>query len=369
MTDTLHDHVSAISDAVAHQAATALILQAQCLSLERQDLVDMEATSERLDRIYRQLEPTLFSARRQSLRFLEVLLPMTLNSTTQTSSHFSLHEHVYRALPTVSGPQEGLRLLRALIDDAAGHEHRILSLVEGLAALHTGLSDAVAALERLTINAMAALEEDREVRNDLLRRVADLDLAITGLAMRTATDAVRVNGGGLRVVVAPLAAVFTGARSVFLVLGGGALVATGNSEQSHMSLEMAQMMRMKGDLLTQNPRLSPESSIINAMSVNLGTLRSDAASARDAAAATANAWRSMIQQLTQLFHDVEGGRTDFRSLLQNEISSAHPAVQQLLASLQPLAFNQSSVPTSFTDLVTIEMAVHEAVERAARQRN
>jgi hypothetical protein len=169
--------------------------------------------------------------------------------------------------------------------------------------------------------------------------------------------------------VAPLAAVFTGARSVFLVLGGGALVATGNSEQSRVSLEMAQMMRMKGDLLTQNPRLSPESSIINAMSVNLGTLRSDAASARDAAAATANAWRSMIQQLTQLFHDVEGGRTDFRSLLQNEISSAHPAVQQLLASLQPLAFNQSSVPTSFTDLVTIEMAVHEAVERAARQRN
>jgi len=339
MSDTIETGVADSRKAISDQSALGLILQAHCMTVEKQLPVNIASASDKLKPIQELANNRLGLAQDRSRKYLNVLQPGMVAAATGIQEYFLLHSEISREFQNAPSRQDALALLRALQEQTQGFQVRSIGLRDELNVLRGGLADDAAVFQRVTLDLQTLLNGNEGVLKDINEQLAGIDGKIAGLAVGIALGGLAVIAGGLMFVIGAFGTVFTGGAAVALCVGGGAVAAAGVATVVGSSIGMAGLLNMKSDLLMRQATISAETTLVNSLATNFGTLQVSASNAQGAAQSMANAWTTMGDHLGSLYQQLDKGKTDVQALARVFLRAADGSVKLVLADADTILRN------------------------------
>lgn len=366
MTDIAIDQgVKDSGKAALDQSAAGLILQAHCMTVERQVPVNIANASDKLKPIQELANHRLGLATDRSKNYLNVLQPRMLNTATDIQQYFLLHREISREFQNAPSRQEALALLRALQEQTQGFQARSISVRDDLGVLRSGLAEDAAVFQRVTLDLNTLLNGDEGVLKDINEQLGGIDGKIAGMAVGIALGGLAVIAGGLLFVIGAFGSVVTGGAAAALCVGGGALAAAGVATVVGSSIGMAGLLNLKSDLLMRQATISAETTLVNSMAVNFGTLHTSATGAQGSAQSMANAWSVMGDHLGSLYQQLEKGKTDVPVLARVFLGAADGSVKLVLADTENILRNLTGATRTVDTTRRVGDVMKDAVNAAA----
>ena len=329
--------VTESNESLRKQCSAGQILQAHCLSVEKQPLVDFGTEckkDEKLKSVQEDTNKLLVQSKEDSARYLNVLMPRIIGTAASIQDYYSLHAAISRELAATTSKEEAKSLLLAMRDQSQTYGTAAVDIRRELEGLRGRLGEQSLGFNTLTGRLEVILKGDGGTLATIKGELDGIDGKIAGAATGVALGGLAAIAGAIMIAIGALGSVFTGGTSTTLCVAGGAVLLAGAGAATGASIALGGLLNLKSDLLMRQASISAQMTMVDSLRGGLGNLAKSADGAQQGAQAMANAWSYMGAHLDKLVANLDKGNTDVATLRRVFLAAAESSVQAVLHDVE-----------------------------------
>lgn len=304
---------ASVGTAAKAQSSNALIVQNYALSVLAQPTVDLGGYSG-LVQYQTEINKALGDAKDSAHNYLNVVLPKAIVTISDIDSYFQTQVALTQAVAPGTDAQTAIALLKAVQDQSTEFQAQAAGVTTDLQKLREQFGRSSADLSKGAHDLSIAVDGDNGVLASISSQLSDIDGKIDGAITGVVLSGLAIVGGIIMVGVGALAEAVTGGLATALVVGGIAVTAAGIGGEVGSSITLANLLDLKGNLLSERARLNAETTLAAGLSSGLSGLSASASAAATAAQSMANAWSLLGGDLGNLITDLQKGQTTVDAL-------------------------------------------------------
>lgn len=302
------DAATMVGGAAKTQSSQALIVQSYALSALQQSPVNFSGFPG-IAQIGTDLNAAIGKSQTNANTYLNVVLPKMITTVTNIDAYFNLQNALGQALSPSTPANQAIQLMAAVQQQAEGFQAQSSGLVTDLQGLRTNLATDSATFANLVTQMNSAVNGNNGVLAEIDKELGSIDGKIGGAIAGTVLSGLAIMGGVIMIAVGALGEFATAGVSTALIVGGIGVLAVGVGGEVASAVTLANLIKMKNSLLTQQSQLKSEVSLVLGMKSGFSALADSAAGAAAASQQMANAWSLLSNDLGTLITQVERGQT------------------------------------------------------------
>ena len=334
------------SGSLREQCSAGQILQAHCLSVERQPLVDFGsecAKDEKLKSVQEDSNKLLAHSKDDSARYLDVLMPRIIGTAASVQDYYSLHAAIARELAATTSKEDAKSLLLAMQEQSQTYGTAAAGIRTDLQGLRGRLASQSEGFDSLAGRLNVIFEGNSGTLATIRGELEGIDGKIAGAATGVALGGRAAIAGAIMIAIGAFGSVFTGGTSTTLCVAGGAVLLAGAGAATGASIALGGLLNLKSDLLMRQASISAQMTMVDSLRGGLGNLARSAEGAQQGAQAMALSWDYLDKHLGMLVGNLDKGKTDIAALRRVFVQTAESSVQAVLRDVEKIQDQMTGV--------------------------
>jgi hypothetical protein len=351
-----------IDTASKQQSSQALIVQGYALSVLQQPNVDFSGFP-KLKANQDEMNAGIASAKGNANLYLNTILPNMITTIANIDAYFQTQNALATALAPGTDVQTAIALIRAVQEQAQTFQAQSNGVVTSLQSLRTGISTDASNFNSYVTKLNAAVNGDNGVLSSINDQLGSIDGKIAGAAVGVALSGLAIAGGVFMVLVGSIAEFVTAGTSTPLVVAGVGVIAAGVGGEVGASIALANLLQLKGDLLSQKSQLTSEVNLATGISSGFKSLADGATAAVQATQEMANAWSLLGDDLGSLVNSLTKGQTTVDALRTLFVTAAQGNVKTVQQDVITIKGQLTGVQTKINPNAPVSQAITDQVAK------
>lgn len=343
-----------LSASLTQSASAGLIVQSYCTQVAQQPDIVMPAS------VAAKMPPVntfLKTARTNASDYLTNIQPKIILVVTDVAGYASEFTSFYNLINgkialwkggSDTAKADALALLQQLQNDVSKRQANVVGVAAALGGFQTKLNIDVSNFNTSKQQADIIIGGDQGAIASLNNEIDDLNKKIGGAAAGVALSGLTIIGGALMIAAGAIASFITVGTSTPLVVAGVAVVVVGAAGITASSIILANLIKAKGDLLTQRAQLDADLKFLTDFQGTIGNLQTSASNAATQVNNMKNAWDMLKGNLGNVIDSVQNARTfsDLPIVTQAYLDTAQGQWTDVLSNARTIQTQMAGVKTN-----------------------